>query len=119
VTYRTERSFRPRGVVRQFAADIDIWDVSELSDFLTPDEIAAELKLGKSTVYRALEDGRLPGTKVCGRWRTLREQLAEAIRDRRIPQARNGSDPMPGAARRRAGSFRQRMEELEGRRVAG
>jgi excisionase family DNA binding protein len=94
-------------------------DVSELSDFLTPDDLAAELKLGKSTVYRALEDGRLPGTKVCGRWRTLRAQLAEAIRDRRIPQARSGSDPMPIASRRQVGSFRQRMEELEARRATG
>jgi excisionase family DNA binding protein len=90
-----------------------------VNDFLTPEDLAAELKLGKSTIYRALEQGRLPGTKVCGRWRTLREQLTDAIRDRRIPEPRRGPDPMPVAAGRRTGSFRQRMAELEARRAAG
>ena len=37
--------------------------------FYTVEEVAEELRLAKSTVYRALEEGRMPGYKVLGRWR--------------------------------------------------
>jgi excisionase family DNA binding protein len=86
--------------------------------FLTPEDVATELRLGKSTVYRALESGEIPGTKVSGRWRTLRSQLEERIRDRRVPASRAHVDPMPRPRRRRAGSFRDKVVELESRRSA-
>ena len=47
--------------------------------FYTPAEVADELRLAKSTVYRALEEGRLPGVKVLGRWRVDAEELTAWI----------------------------------------
>jgi excisionase family DNA binding protein len=82
--------------------------------YLNPDEVAAILRLGKSTVYRALECGELPGQKVCGRWRTLRSDLDERIHDDRAPSPR-ASDPMP---RRRESRFAANVVELRARRSA-
>ncbi len=88
-----------------------------MSEFLTPEELAAELKLGKSTVYRALEDGRIPGAKVCGRWRTLRSQLVELVRDGRAPASRAASDAMPAARVGPRSSFRSRALRMSEKRA--
>jgi excisionase family DNA binding protein len=87
-------------------------------DFLRPEDIARLLRLGQSTVYRALESGEIPGEKVCGRWRTLRSQLVDRVRDGRTPKSRAASDPMP-RARRGAGRFREKVVDLDARRAAG
>lgn len=42
---------------------------------LTPEEVAAILRIDKETVYRNLRQGRLPGAKVGGQWRTRRVDL--------------------------------------------
>jgi excisionase family DNA binding protein len=91
-----------------------------VTEFLTPDQVATELGLGKSTVYRALEAGEIPGTKVCGRWRTLRSQLEERVRDRRTPKPRHAEDPMPrpGRARRPGSSVRSKVIDLSERRAS-
>ncbi len=89
-----------------------------MNDFLTPTQVAAELKLGKSTVYRGLEDGRIPGTKICGRWRTLRSQLVELVRDGRVPMPRAGADPMPVRRVGKGGRFRSKAMELSQKRAA-
>lgn len=81
-------------------------------DYLSPEQVAAELGLGESTVYRALQRGELPGVKVCGRWRTLRSQLEERVRDQRTPAPRRKDpDPMPRPVRQR-GRFGARVVEL-------
>jgi excisionase family DNA binding protein len=85
-------------------------------EILNPQEVARFLELGESTVYRALEDGRIPGSKVCGRWRTLRSQLLELVHDDRIPAKRERRpDPMPRPARS-AGRFGARVVDLGSRR---
>jgi len=81
-------------------------------EFLTPRQLAAELKLGESTVYRALEAGRLPGRKVCGRWRTLRSQLVEFVRDGETRTRRDGARVPARSTPRRSGGFRARAAEL-------
>ncbi len=82
-------------------------------EVLTPRQLAEVLQLGESTVYRALEDGRLPGEKICGRWRTLHSQLIERVRDDRVPAPRAGTDPMLRPSRQRAGRFRSKVAQLE------
>jgi len=42
---------------------------------LTPEEVALILRIDKETVYRNLRQGRLPGAKVGGQWRTRRADL--------------------------------------------
>jgi excisionase family DNA binding protein len=81
-------------------------------EILTPRQVAAELQLGESTVYRALEDGRLPGRKIENRWRTLRAQLHEFVRDGRVPRSRSPADPMPSRGQRRGDSVRAEVIEL-------
>jgi excisionase family DNA binding protein len=79
-------------------------------EILTPRQVAAVLQLGESTVYRALEAGRLPGEKICGRWRTLRSELIELVRgDRPEPtDRRSKSTSVDG----RNGRFRAKVEQL-------
>jgi len=86
---------------------------------LSPEQVATELQLGKSTVYRALAAGHLPGTKVCGQWRTLLSQLHEYVRDGRVPAARGDGDPMPRPRAPRRGRFRSKVTDLESRRAHG
>jgi excisionase family DNA binding protein len=92
-------------------------DIGMSKAFLTPEELAGVLGLGRSTVYRALESGELPGRKVCGRWRTLRSQLDERVRDERVPRPDAGDDPMPRAGRRPrvTGTVRSKVFELSER----
>ncbi len=82
---------------------------------LTVADVASYLSVSKSAVYRALEEGRLPGTKILGRWRTSWEELLEwRGSHRRFPGTREASDPMPRPGRR--GSFRSQVTELNPRR---
>lgn len=83
--------------------------------FLTPEEVRDELRLGLSTVYRALEEGRLPGEKICGRWRTLRSDLEDLVRGpTSTPRSRAEVDPMPSSRRRRqGGSFRSKVVDID------
>lgn len=86
-----------------------------MTDYLNPVELKAELGLGLSTIYRALESGELPGQKVCGRWRTLRSQLEDRIRDDRVPKPLS-ADPMPSRHRQPSGSFGEKVVEMNRRR---
>ncbi len=44
-------------------------------EILTLKEVAALLKIGERTVYRLVQEGRLPGFKVGGAWRFHRARL--------------------------------------------
>jgi excisionase family DNA binding protein len=44
-------------------------------DVLTIDELAAYLKISKSTLYKLAQDGALPGLKVGKRWRFHKEAI--------------------------------------------
>ena len=50
------------------------------SDFImTVDEVSEYLRLAQSTVYKLLNEGKLPGRKVGGSWRFSRRMLDEWI----------------------------------------
>jgi excisionase family DNA binding protein len=80
------------------------------TDVLTPGQVAQLLQLGKSTVYRALESGEIPGRKICGRWRSDRAEVLALVRSGQVPKPQRAADPMPRA--RRAGSVRAEVIEL-------
>ncbi len=42
---------------------------------MTVQEVSQYLRLAESTVYKLVQDGKLPGRKVGGRWRFPRESL--------------------------------------------
>lgn len=91
-----------------------------MSDYLSPQDIAEETGLSLSTVYRALEAGELPGTKIRNRWVTLRSQLEQRVLDERTPRPRRAEDPMPqaGRARRPRGSVRSKVVSISERRAS-
>ncbi len=49
---------------------------------MTVEEVSDYLRLGKSTVYKLVQEGELPGRKVGGTWRFSREGLEEWLRER-------------------------------------
>lgn len=49
-------------------------------EILTVSEVAQLLRVGKNTVYRALEEGELPGFKIRGCWRIPRVELDQWVR---------------------------------------
>ena len=48
---------------------------SPTADILTVREVAEYLRLAESTVYRLAQDGEIPGRKIGGTWRFLRQEL--------------------------------------------
>lgn len=89
----------------------------ETPELLTVSQVASYLNVSQSTVYRALENGRLPGTKPFGRWRVDRDELTQWLAAQRsIPRACRESDPMPRSRSR--GGFRSQVMDLGPRRRA-
>jgi excisionase family DNA binding protein len=66
--------------------------------YLTVKEAAAHVRLTPSPVYRALEEGRLTGYKVCNRWRIKVSDLQDWVESgRNGPRPTDTHDPMPRA----------------------
>lgn len=49
-------------------------------------EACTLLKVSPATLYRAVRRGGIPGTKIGGQWRFLREDLLELLRRRETPR---------------------------------
>jgi len=49
-------------------------------DIMTIEALAAYLKISRSTLYKLVQDGRLPGQKVGRRWRFHREAIDEWLK---------------------------------------
>ena len=45
------------------------------NDWLDADQTAASLHITKATLYKLVRGGRLPATKVAGKWRFSREAI--------------------------------------------
>jgi len=53
---------------------------TESGDVLTIDTLADYLKISKSTLYKLVQDGRLPGQKVGKRWRFHKSAIDDWLR---------------------------------------
>ena len=51
------------------------------SEFLTAEEVAEYLRLPLSTVYKLVQDKRLPGFKVGKHWRFRKDSIEKWIKD--------------------------------------
>ena len=51
------------------------------SEFLTAEEVAEYLRLPLSTVYKLVQEKRLPGFKVGKHWRFRKETIAQWIKE--------------------------------------
>ena len=49
-------------------------------DIMTMDELAEYLKISKSTLYKLVQDGKLPGQKIGKRWRFHKEAIDEWLK---------------------------------------
>ena len=64
------------------------------SEFLTVEEVAEYLRLPLSTVYKFVQDKRLPGFKVGKHWRFRKETIIQWTKDQEKDALRiTGSDP--------------------------
>lgn len=48
---------------------------TQLDEVLTIDELAAYLKVSKSTLYKLVQEGKVPGQKVGKHWRFHRDVI--------------------------------------------
>jgi len=63
-------------------------DNSILDAVMTVKEVSDYLKVGESTVYRLVNEGKLPGRKIGGMWRFSRRTIEEMLdqQDFLLPQ---------------------------------
>jgi excisionase family DNA binding protein len=59
---------------------------------LTIEELAAYLKVAKSTLYKLAQDGRIPGQKVGRHWRFRRETIDHWLETRSAPARERSTD---------------------------
>ncbi len=54
------------------------------SEFLTAEEVAEYLRLPLSTVYKLVQDKRLPGFKVGKHWRFRKDTIQKWIKEQEV-----------------------------------
>ena len=59
----------------------NIWEGLMDSEFLTAEEVAEYLRLPLSTVYKLVQDKRLPGFKVGKHWRFRKDTIQKWIKE--------------------------------------
>ena len=55
---------------------------AEADHIMTIEQLAAYLKISQSTLYKLLQDGKLPGQKVGKRWRFHKEAIDRWLGER-------------------------------------
>lgn len=65
--------------------------VKKQDNVLTIEELAAYLKISKSTLYKLAQDGKLPGQKVGRHWRFHRETIDKWLGEREKQMTKNSS----------------------------
>ena len=62
----------------------NIWEGLMDSEFLTAEEVAEYLRLPLSTVYKLVQDKRLPGFKVGKHWRFRKDSFEKWIKEQEV-----------------------------------
>jgi len=62
------------------------------SEFLTAEEVAEYLRLPLSTVYKLVQDKKLPGFKVGKHWRFRRETFEQWIKTKELTFTDKGDE---------------------------
>ncbi len=68
-----------------------------MADLLTAKEVQNLLKVDRTTIYRMLNDGRLAGIKVGGRWRFSRESVEAILNGERLTEPQPNFKTRPGS----------------------
>lgn len=64
--------------------------MDEQARILTIDELAKYLKVGKTTLYRLAQEGKIPGQKVGKHWRFNRESIDRWLEESKRPTEMKG-----------------------------
>jgi excisionase family DNA binding protein len=64
--------------------------VDEQAKILTIDELAVYLKVGKTTLYRLAQEGRIPGQKVGKHWRFNRDSIDRWLEENKPQDSSEG-----------------------------
>ncbi len=67
--------------------------MDDQASIFTMDELAQYLKVGKTTLYRLAQEGKIPGQKVGKHWRFSRDAI-----DRWLEETKNKSESSEGAS---------------------
>lgn len=62
----------------------NIWEGLMDSEFLTAEEVGEYLRLPLSTVYKLVQDKRLPGFKVGKHWRFRKDTIQKWIKEQEV-----------------------------------
>ncbi len=65
------------------------------SEFLTADEVAEYLRLPLSTVYKLVQEKRLPGFKVGKHWRFRKETIGQWVKEQEKDFHMGATEPEP------------------------
>ncbi len=60
--------------------------MDEQAKILTINELAKYLKVGKTTLYRLAQEGKIPGQKVGKHWRFNRESIDRWLEESKRPE---------------------------------
>ena len=63
-----------------------------LGDVLTIEELAAYLKIPKSTLYKLVREGRIPSQKIGRHWRFRKEAIDRWLEETRTNESNLGGD---------------------------
>jgi excisionase family DNA binding protein len=81
--------------------------------WLTIDEAAGVLRMGRTKVYRLAQEGRVPVSKVANQWRFERCELEKWMRDQRETGSATGSGYVHGYSNRESERLIDQAETLE------
>src|SRR5450756_109695 len=73
---------------KQIAA-LTYWTGEPMADLLTTSQVQDKLRVDRTTIYRMVEDGRLPAIRVGKQWRFQEDEIARWL------QARGSTFPAP------------------------
>ena len=59
---------------------------------LTIDELAAYLKISKSTIHKLIREGKIPSQKVCRHWRFRKRAIDRWLEETRANRSATGED---------------------------
>lgn len=57
---------------------------NEVDEVMTVKEVSSYLRLARSTVYKLVYEGKLPGRKIGGTWRFSKKGLDEWLWERKV-----------------------------------
>ena len=55
--------------------------INSISEIMNLSEVAKFLKLNKEVVRRAMRSGKIPATKVCGKWLSTKKEILSMFDD--------------------------------------